>query len=179
MDGAFFRPFELRSPLTSIAKFSVPAGNPVAIDDLRERSGFADAVADRVWRAFWKDKGHPLCLLVGLVQESFGPGPIPTTFVAHAGDAFLGTIGLVACDESTRPQYTPWVAALWVEPEHRRRGIGALLVDKAVEFAFGTGAKRVHLLSGPHRRLYYEGLGWSVLERMEDGMFILIRDRHG
>ncbi len=107
---------------------------------MRDRPGFADAVADRVWRAFWKDKGHPLSLLAGLVRESLGAGPVPTALVAHEGDAFIGTASLIACDEGTRPHYTPWVAALWVEPEHRRRGIGAALVDRAAELAFQAGA---------------------------------------
>lgn len=149
------------------------------ISDLRDEPAFVEVVADRIWRAFWKDKGHPLSLLTGLVQDSFGPGPVPTTFVAHHGDNFLGTVAVIACDEDTRPQFTPWIAALWVEPEHRRQGIGAALVHKAAAFAFNTGASRVHLLSGPHRCSYYESLGWSVLEQMEDGMFILTRDLNG
>lgn len=110
------------------------------------------------------------------MQENFGPGPIPTALVAHEGPRFLGTVSIIECDEGTRPQYTPWVAALWVEPEHRRQRIGAALVDKAAAFAFGTGARRVYLLAGPHRRSYYQGLGWSVVEQTEDGMFILARD---
>jgi predicted N-acetyltransferase YhbS len=92
---------------------------------------------------------------------------------------FLGTVSIIACDEDARPQYTPWVAALWVEPEERHRAIGAALVDRAAEFAFGLGARRVYLLAGPHRRSYYERLGWSVLEQTEDGMFVLIRCDNG
>ena len=147
--------------------------------DLRDRPGFAEAVADRIWRAFWKDKGHPLSLIAGLVRESLEAGPVPTTWVAHEGDAFIGTASLIACDEDTRPQYTPWVAAVWVEPEHRRRGIGAALVDRAAALAFDAGAGRVYLLSGPHRRAFYEGLGWAVLEALppEGTMLVLTRDR--
>ncbi len=117
-----------------------------------------------------------MSLLTGLVRENFGPGPIPTALIAHDSDRFVGTVSIIACDEETRPQYTPWIAALWVEPEHRRRGIGAVLVERAADFAFKAGAGRVYLLSGPHRRLFYDGLGWAVLETTEDGMFILTRD---
>ncbi|MBJ6125525.1 GNAT family N-acetyltransferase [Microvirga splendida] len=151
----------------------------MAISDLRNRPDFAEPVADRVWRAFWKDKGHPLSLLTGLVQESLGEGPVPSCFVAHDGDIFLGTASLIACDEETRPQYTPWIAAVWVEPDHRGQGIGAALIARAAEFAFGAGAGRVYLLAGPHRRSFYEGLGWSVLETLSDGMFVLTRDAGG
>lgn len=150
----------------------------VTISDLRGRPDFADAVADRVWRAFWKDHGHPLSLLTGLVQANFGDGPIPTALVAHEGDRFLGTVSIIACDEESRRQYTPWIAALWVEPEHRQRGIGAALVEEAAELAFGTGAARIYLLARAHRRRFYERIGWSVLEANapEDEMFILVRD---
>jgi GNAT superfamily N-acetyltransferase len=147
----------------------------MTISDLRDRPDFAKAVADRVWRAFWKDKGHPFSLLTGLVQENLGAGPIPTALVAHEGSRFVGTVSIIACDEETRPHYAPWVAALWVEPEDRRRGIGAGLVERAAEFAFKAGADKVYLLSGPHRCAYYEGIGWSVLEVMDDGMVILTK----
>ncbi|WP_134495599.1 GNAT family N-acetyltransferase [Microvirga pakistanensis] len=150
----------------------------IAISDLRERPGFADAVADRVWRAFWKDDGHPPEELAGPVRQNLGAGPIPTAFVAHDGERFVGTVSLIACDEERRPLYTPWIAALWVEPEDRRRGIGAALVDRAADFAFGTGATRLYLLSRERRRAYYESLGWLVLERdvPEPGLHVLIRD---
>jgi GNAT superfamily N-acetyltransferase len=153
----------------------------LAISDLRDRPDLADTVADRVWRAFWKKDGHPLELLSGLVQRNFAPGPLPTALVAHEDGRFLGTVSIIACDEETRPQYTPWVAALWVEPEHRRKGIGAALVERAASYGFSTGAERVYLLSRAHRRAFYEGLGWSVLEAdaPEDGMFILTMSADG
>ncbi len=115
-----------------------------------------------------------------MVGGSFGAGPIPTVLVAHDGEQFLGTVSLIACDEEARPQYTPWIAALWVEPEHRRRGIGAALVDKAANLAFAIGTQRVHLLTRERRRSFYEGMGWLVLEAdaPEAGLFILKKDRH-
>lgn len=134
-------------------------------------------MADRVWRAFWKDGGHPLELLTGLVRHSLGAGPVPTTLVAHDGARFVGTVSVIACDEERRPDYAPWVAALWVEPEDRRRGVGAALVQRAVGLTLGTGAARVYLLSRERRRDFYEGLGWSVLERdaPEPGLHVLVR----
>nr|WP_246728474.1 GNAT family N-acetyltransferase [Microvirga terricola] len=116
-------------------------------------------------------------MLTGLVRQSLGPDAIPTALVAHEGDRFLGTVSVIACDEESRPQYTPWIAALWVEPEARQRGIGAALVEKAAEMAFATGAERLYLLAGAHRRAFYEARGWAILEEdvPKPGMFILTR----
>jgi len=112
------------------------------------------------------------------VRQSLGAGPIPTTFVAHAGERFVGTVSVIACDEERRPHLTPWIAALWVEPDDRRQGAGAALVARAADFAFATGADRIHLLSRERRRAYYEGLGWSVAEAdvLEPGLHVLVRD---
>ncbi|WP_112664212.1 GNAT family N-acetyltransferase [Microvirga flavescens] len=151
----------------------------IMISDLRERPDFAGTVADRVWRAFWKKDGYPLEHLTGLVAQNLeGKGPVPSAFVAHEGDVFLGTSSLIACDEDSRPQYAPWVAAVWVEEEHRRKGIGAALVARTAEVAFASGARRVYLLARAHRRAFYEGLGWAVHEENvpHEGMFILVKD---
>jgi len=112
------------------------------------------------------------------VQESLRAGPIQTSFVAHDGERFLGTISVIENDEDSRPQYAPWIAALWVEPEARRHGIGAALVERASASAFAAGAKRLYLLTRERRRAYYEELGWRVLEAdaPEKGIHILIRD---
>ncbi|MEJ7011468.1 GNAT family N-acetyltransferase [Sinorhizobium meliloti] len=36
---------------------------------------------------------------------------------------------MIENDLDDRPQYTPWIAALWVEPDMRRRGIAAKLME--------------------------------------------------
>ncbi|MXQ14684.1 GNAT family N-acetyltransferase [Microvirga makkahensis] len=112
------------------------------------------------------------------MRQSFGARPIPTTFVACDIGRFVGTVSVIACDEEPRPHYKPWIATLWVEPEDRRRGVGAALVARAAEFAFDVGAARIHLLSRERRRTHYESLGWAVLEAdaPEPGLHGLIRD---
>lgn len=104
---------------------------------------------------------------------------MPLTLVALAADRFLGTVSLIPSDVATRPELTPWVAALWVEPGHRRQGIGAALVQEASERAFALGMERLFLLAGAHRRAFYEARGWCAYE--EDapraGMTILRLDR--
>jgi GNAT superfamily N-acetyltransferase len=148
------------------------------ISDLRQCPEFFDHVADRIWRAWWKADGRPLEYIAGRLQENLDATPIPFALVAHDREAFLGTASVIASDLAERPQFTPWVAAVWVDPRARQRGIGAALVDRAARGCFALGWGRVFLCARPERAAYYERLGWNATER-EIGsrrMSVLIRD---
>jgi GNAT superfamily N-acetyltransferase len=143
---------------------SVLAAN-VSISDLRERPEFFGTVADRIWRAWWKDSGQPLDYIATRLHENLNADPVPMALVAHDGAAFLGTASVIASDLDERPRYTPWVAAVWVEPQHRSRGIGAALVERAAYHCFGSGANRIYLCAPPARTGFYQRLGWRPIER--------------
>ena len=98
------------------------------ISDLRQRPKFFDTVADRIWQASWKANGYPLDYISGRLCENMSDSDIPFALVAHDGQAFLGTASVIASDLAERPQLTPWVAAVWVEPEARRTASRSALV---------------------------------------------------
>lgn len=104
------------------------------ISDLRQRPDFCDTVADRIWRAWWQPHGHPLDHVTTRLRENLTATPIPFALVAHDGDTFLGTASVIASDLE-RPLLTPWVAAVWVDEDARKRGVGAALVDRATGIA--------------------------------------------
>lgn len=89
---------------------------------------------------------------------------IPTAFVAVAGDQLLGTASLVEHDMATRPELSPWLASVFVSPEHRSRGIGAALVERVVQEARALGTLRLYLYT-PGPGTLYSTLGWSIVER--------------
>ena len=135
-----------------------------SIEDLCARPEFSATVADRIWRAWWREQGEALATIAGLVANSLEAGRIPTTLVALRGDAFLGTTSVITCDQNLRAHLTPWVAAVWVEPHARRMGVGGALVAAAADFAFDSGADFVYLCALPAMRAFYEERGWSLLE---------------
>jgi N-acetylglutamate synthase-like GNAT family acetyltransferase len=154
---------------------------PFAISDLRQRPEFFDVVADRIWQAWWEADGHPLDYISGRLRENLNAEPIPLALIAHQGSVFLGTASVIASDLPERPHLTPWVAAVWVEPQARHRGVGAALVDRATQACFALGIRRVYLCARPQRSSYYEGLGWTAIERdvgpHQLGVFIRDADR--
>jgi len=93
-----------------------------------------------------------------------GHRQIPTTYVAIAGEQLLGSACLVKHDMDTRPELSPWLAGVFVAPSQRRRGIGAALIQKAVEEAGLLGIERLYLYTLTSDTFYLK-LGWSVLER--------------
>jgi N-acetylglutamate synthase-like GNAT family acetyltransferase len=148
------------------------------ISDLRQRPEFFEVVAKRIWQAWWKADGHPLDYISGRLRENLNLEPVPFALVAHDGKTFLGTSSAIASDLAERPLLTPWVAAVWVEDEARRRGVGAALVDRAARDCFALGVTRVYLCARPQRTSFYEGLGWTAIERDVGAhhMTVFIRD---
>jgi N-acetylglutamate synthase-like GNAT family acetyltransferase len=152
----------------------------LTISDLRQHPEFFHTVAERIWQAWWKADGHPLGYISSRLRENLNATSIPFALVAHDGEAFLGTASVISSDLAERPQFTPWVAAVWVDPQARQVGVGAALVDRAAQDCFALGVGRVFLCARPPRTPYYERLGWTSIEREvgQHRMSVLIRDAH-
>jgi GNAT superfamily N-acetyltransferase len=136
-----------------------------AISDLRQRPEFFDTVADRIWRAWWQPNGFPLESIASRLTENMADKPIPFALVAHDGTKFLGTSSVIASDLEERPQLTPWVAAVWVEEDARKRGVGVALVNRAVEDCFALGESRIYLCARARMAGFYSRIGWAMIER--------------
>jgi GNAT superfamily N-acetyltransferase len=130
------------------------------ISDLRRRPKFFDQVADCIWRAWWKDRGYAFDSIAERLRENLNDDSIPFALVAHQGPLFLGTASVIASDLEDFPDYSPWVAAVWVEPEQRNRKIGRELVAQAASDAFNLGFDRLYLCAQKPRRPFYIRQGW-------------------
>ncbi|WP_425992118.1 GNAT family N-acetyltransferase [Afipia sp. DC4300-2b1] len=136
----------------------------VTISDLRQQPAFFDTVADRIWRTWWKERGFPADYIAGRLRENMNPSPIPFALVAHRDETFIGTASVIAADLEERPQYSPWVAAVWVDPKYRMQEIGTELVGRAVGEAFALNFRRVYLCAQKERRRFYTRQGWVPIE---------------
>ncbi|MBR1284425.1 GNAT family N-acetyltransferase [Bradyrhizobium sp. AUGA SZCCT0177] len=130
------------------------------IFDLRERPEFFNTVADRVWRAWWDPSGHPYSTVSNGLLDMMKGDPISFAVVAADGDRYLGSTLGIACDLPERRQYAPWVAAVWVEPEHRRQEVGRALVRACGAMLFRTRlpARLSVLIAGAIGILHADGM---------------------
>lgn len=135
-----------------------------SISDLRHAPEFFDTIADRIWQAWWKRHGVPEAYIVARLRENMTGNDLPIALVAHHGTTFLGTASLLVSDLDERPQYTPWVAAVWTEPDARGQGVAPALIAHACVEASARGHGKVYLCAAPPRRSYYEQLGWTPIE---------------
>ena len=149
------------------------------ISDLREQPDFVNAVADRIWQAWWAPRGVPLSYIRGRLNENLNADAIPFALVAHNGPVFLGTSSVIPSDLEDLPEYTPWVAAVWVDPEHRDHQIGRALVARAVDDVFALGIPRAYLCAPPHRRNFYLRGGWHPIRENvgRRGVTVFMRER--
>ena len=108
--------------------------------------------------------GDTLQKRVHRMQSHLGRRRIPTTFVAVSGSALWGSASLVEHDMHDRVELSPWLASVYVAPEHRRQGVGSALVNRVVTEAQQLGFATLYLFT-PDQENLYSRLGWNVLER--------------
>lgn len=136
----------------------------VAIHALREVPQFRDIVADRIWRAFWAPSGAPLSAVEEALGGCVGPDDYPFTLVALSEGRFAGTVTAIASDVAERPQYTPWLAALWVEPDCRGQGLAVGLMEAGLARLASHGFGIVYLAARERMRPFYGARGWQLIE---------------
>ncbi|WP_052951492.1 GNAT family N-acetyltransferase [Devosia soli] len=136
----------------------------IAIFNLRERTEFFDVVADRIWNAFWRPDGRTLTDVESALREVVAASRFPVTLVSVADDKFLGTVTTIGSDIAERPSFSPWIAALWVEPGARGNKVGHALMDCALRGLLSLGYRQCFLAARQHLRSYYLRYGWRLIE---------------
>jgi GNAT superfamily N-acetyltransferase len=113
----------------------------------------------------WADL-NPGSTLAGRIEKMavyLGDTFIPTTYMAM-DPGLLGSAAIVAHDLDTRPDLTPWLASVYVAPEHRKKGVATKLVKHVMDKAEQAGIKTLYLFT-PDQEPFYKKLGWHTLSK--------------
>jgi GNAT superfamily N-acetyltransferase len=101
--------------------------------------------------------------------------------VAKVDGEPCGTCLLVESEIEPNHDVSPWLAGLFVVPEHRRKGAGSALVRAIEAQARQRGVSRLYLYTTEAVEFYVR-LGWTVLDRTKWKGFdtaLMVRDLSG
>ena len=143
----------------------------IAIDHLCRSPRHLPLVAGWIHSAFWTRSGKGVEVVEALLREAEIPGTMPLSLLASVGGEPAGTVNLIACDSRERPDLTPWLAALYVDPAHRKKGIGAALVRALVAEAARLGCAEIYLETDIPE--FYERLGATRHQPLKEGGWIM------
>lgn len=130
------------------------------IQPLHAAPQHASRVTEWLWQAFGGETLPQACF-ASIVGHSQTPGALPITFIAAEGEMLLGTVGLWRCDLISRQDLYPWMAALYVAPEARGRGLAGKLQQHVIGYARTQGYSELFLYSAC--RDFYERFGWQYI----------------
>lgn len=145
------------------------------IVQLAERPELLAIVAGWIYNEWWIDiDGASLGKLTDRLHTHLVADRFPLTLLASLDCRPVGTATLLAHDVGTEqwPELSPWLAAVYVVPEYRCRGVGAALVNAAVDKAAALGVPSLYLLTNS-REGFYARQGWQVMHRNDEEVVML------
>ena len=90
--------------------------------------------------------------------------PGDSVVIATLENELLGSASLIEHDMDSRLDLTPWLAGVFVAPQHRRKGIGTALVRRVLEEATPLPLSKLYLYT-VDSTAFYTNLGWSLVEK--------------
>lgn len=128
---------------------------------LKEHPKHIDTIIDWLNNEFGNDNSKNF--YKGIIEHSLIDNQLPITFIAIENGVLLGTVGIWRADLLSRQEIYPWLSALIVNPNFRKKGIGEKLQKYALDYCDSMGYSEVFLytdLAG-----YYEKSGWIAFDK--------------
>ena len=116
-----------------------------------------------------------LVVVRGAVKENIPTSDIPLERIAaglkERGRGWVAEHKGQAVGFSMADREESMIWALFLLPEWERRGLGRVLLERAVEWLWGEGCERIWLTTEPGSRAegFYGHLGWSPVGVTEKG----------
>jgi GNAT superfamily N-acetyltransferase len=138
---------------------------------LAERPEFAEELARwswDEWRSIYELRGQNFEHARRNYQERTNINAMPMALLAfNAADDLIGTVSLKYHDFDVRPKLAVWLGGLYVLREWRGRGVGSLLMTRAVEEARRLQLPSLHLWTAAAEN-FYTVLGWKKIESLNE-----------
>lgn len=137
----------------------------IEVKQLSECPEHLTTVGTWIYQEWWSRRYKDPEVVLGWLREHTRKDQAPYTVVGFADGVPTGSCCVVKNDCVHRPQYAPWVAAVFVRPEMRKRGIASAILEEAARVAARAKVQGLYIDCLATTAPVYEKNGWSVHER--------------
>jgi GNAT superfamily N-acetyltransferase len=137
----------------------------VEVKQLAECPEHLETVGSWIYEQWWRRPGNTVEVVLRLLREHVAQDKVPFTVIALVDGSPVGSCCVVENDCAFRPQYAPWVAAVYVKPGLRRQGVASSLLQEVVAIAKRAQVVGLYIDCHVGTVPVYERSGWTILER--------------
>lgn len=137
----------------------------IALKQLSECPEHLEIVGLWIYEQWWSKRCDSPEAVFSWLRTHSKLDTVPYSVIALAEDEPVGSCCVIENDCIHRPQYAPWVAAVYVRPDFRRQGIASMILNEAAAVAARAGIKGLFIDCLALTASVYEKNGWSILER--------------
>ncbi|MCH4196957.1 MAG: GNAT family N-acetyltransferase [Serratia liquefaciens] len=147
---------------------------------LAECPQFSDVCAAWAFGQWGSQRGGSLERTRQRFAQCAQPSEDYTTLLAIEDERPLGMASLWPSDDHHRMDLSPWLAGVFVHPDHRRQGIAQRLEAAIVLLARQRNHPVLHLITDKSEALYAVW-GWQTIERRRqyDGEVVVMEKKLG
>lgn len=141
-----------------------------------------NAVGDWIYHEWWSRAHKSPEVVYRLLRTHTAQDQVPFTVVALVESSPVGSCCVIGNDCVHRPQYAPWVAAVFVKPELRNRGVASAILRETATIATRSGLESLYIDCHIKTVPLYEKNGWVIHEREvgdEDSVVMVRRTKAG
>ncbi len=120
---------------------------------------YINCIVDWLWKE-WGEKDNRN-YWQSWVESSSNSDEIPLTFAAIISGSIVGTISLWRCDLQSKQDLFPWLGGLYIQNNHRHKGIATKLIQYACNEAQQLGYKELYLFTKLDG--FFEKLQWEYM----------------
>jgi len=135
------------------------------LQQLSECPQHLEAVGDWIFDQWWSRRCDSVEAVVAWLRTHTQKDKVPYTVVALVEGIPVGSCSVIQNDCVHRPQYSPWVAAVFVKPQMRHCGIASAILQEAAAIAGRGDVKDLYIDCLATTAQVYERNGWKVFER--------------
>ena len=97
---------------------------------------------------------------------------LPVSWLVMEKNIPVGMVSLKAHDLNSHAHLTPWLSALYVVPEFRKKGFAGKLIETVAAYAKCCGYHQIYLFTdnknASYLSRYYIERGWTLHEKVSD-----------